>query len=217
MYAGGQQLYSSSPNPFTYSQSDGNWTITPLSLDQSSLHSLGLNLSAPTNLSIETYGIKTSANCEMATNITFNANISAVGTVGGCSWQIQNEVGFSNDLREHFAGTIDCDDTIDRDFAHEAFVAGVWRPQGFVDQDPTQFGITICRPNITIAKVNARVAVRAAGAVGELVVAPEVEESWTAGMGTDDPQVAPLLVSPYNGRALNGYNIAEPSIWNGTS
>ena len=207
LFAGGQQLYSPSPVPFSYYGPEGNWSITPLKIRSQSLGGQGNTSTITGTLEVVTYGINTFANCQEASSIVFGDDGIVTATLSDCSisFVVLLNTTFT---RWHFANSTQCSN--DTDIAFKTFVSAVYGPPGYNESDPNQFDVTFCSPSISIAKVRATLSVSPAG-IGSLVGPPVVLESYPIGSHTTDPQVRNLLGPPLNGRAVNGYDIAEPA------
>jgi hypothetical protein len=210
LFAGGQQLYTPSPVQYSYTGKEGNWSVTPISISSQSLEEFDYahNNSVVGNLTVETYGINTNANCQMA-SISFSSDNITIATVDGCSYNFSASTD-TTFPRWHFADTTPCGNSTSHDFAFNAFVFAVYRPSGYLALDPNQFSVMICRPTIQIQKVSATMSISNQG-IGALIAPPIVLETFAIGSNASDPGVASLLQPPLNGMALNGYEIAEPA------
>ena len=211
LFAGGQQLYQPSPVPYSYYGLEGNWSITPLTLPSYDLPALGhgFNNSIVANLTVETFGINSNANCKPA-SITFRDDATITATVGQCSADFPVSTNTTFD-RWHNATSIPCSEASRTDIGFKTFVYSVYRPSGYAARDPNQFLFMFCQPSISIAKVSATLSVMHDGQIGALVASPIVRESYPIGSNTLDPDVNRLLGPPLNGNALNGYDIPEPA------
>ena len=212
LFAGGQQLYRPSPPPFSFWDSENHWSIAPFTLsfeDEKNLISKSTT-SSISNVTIETYGVNTTANCKMAESITFTADNLTTATLGGCSYTfpvqgLEQPTDPSKPYdRWHDANTTKCQDSPQSDFAFEAFIYQAYRPRGYAAKDPTQFVVMFCRPTIAASKISATLTISPDGAVGSLIRPPHIIHS-----DKDNPNIAALLSPPLNGMAVNGYNIAQ--------
>jgi hypothetical protein len=211
LFAGSQQLFKSLPVPLSHHGLGGNWSITPIKLPKEGGQTFGHGRDASNisgNLTLVTHGLDVRANCEMA-NITFGDNSTVTATVDGCSFSFPaQDTTFP---RWHFATSVPCHDTTPApsDKAFRAFVYAVYKTSGYNASDPDQFAVTFCRPSVSIAMVQATVSI-IQGTLGALVAPPVVLESFSVGSPTSDPAVAKLLGAPLYGRAVNGFDMAEP-------
>ena len=209
LYAGGQQLYQSSPFPFSYNSTEGDWSIIPFTLPTHSIQAIGDGSpSTAANVSVDTYGIKTSANCSMA-SISFGDNNTVTATVDECSYDFIVRLD-TNFTRWHFADTTPCNNASRYDIAFKTFIYADYDPLGYAASDPSQFAVMFCQPVISIAKVSATLSVTRQGEIGALIAPPTIHKEYHVGSDADDPNIAGLLWPPLNGMAINGYDIAEP-------
>ena len=200
------------PNPFAYSGAEGNWSITPLSL---SIHDLPwegreFDSSILANLTVEAYGIQTSANCKPA-NVAFpvGGSYTAVATLDGCShdFEVPRNVIF---IRHHFANSTACSDASRSDAAFKTFVYGLFSISDYENNRPDRFIVMFCQPRINISRVSVTMSFIVNKGIGDLVKPPETLEWFPIGSRTTDPNVGNLLEAPLYGNALNGYDISLP-------
>jgi hypothetical protein len=212
LFAGGQQLYRPSPPPFSFWNSENNWSIAPFTLSSEGKNDLisRAAISSLAIVTIETYGVNTNANCKMAESINFAADNITTATLGKCSYTFSVQ-GLEQPTdpaqpypRWHNATSTKCQDSSQSDFAFDAFLYLIYRPMGYMERDPTKFVVVFCRPTITASKVSAKLTISPGGVVGSLIQPPDIISN-----NMDDPNIAPLLSPPLNGMAINGYNIAQ--------
>ena len=208
-----------SPISFAYTGVEGNWSITPLSLSMHDLPQEGreFDLSILANLTVEAYGIQTSANCKPA-NVTFpvGSSYTAVATLDGCShdFEVPRDETF---IRHHFANSTACSNASRFDAAFKTFVYGPLSVTDYVNNRPDRLIVMFCQPSINISRVSATMSFTVNLGIGTLVQPPKVLEWFPIGSHTTDRNVGNLLEAPLNGNALNGYDIALPSNTENTS